>query len=161
MVGEVQSKCNKVSRLIQVPIHGLFADSHNSSCHGAIGVAIGVISVSGLSSSVHVWPSDMDIQFVPGTTHVLLTIQGTLMKTVLQDGFKRLQASMLFEHAFPDVVLAYLFICDVLIITLVGSGPTTTSICPQMLNDKTYIKKLSPLVHMTTLLHYLTDPYCH
>ena len=37
-----------------------------------------------LSSSVHVWPSDTDIQFVPGTTSVLLTIQGTPLKTVLK-----------------------------------------------------------------------------
>ena len=37
-----------------------------------------------LSSSVHVWPSDTDIQFVPGTTSVLLTIQGTLLQTVLK-----------------------------------------------------------------------------
>ena len=67
---------------------------------------------------------------------------------------------MLFEHAFPDVVLTYSFIHDVLIMTTVGSGPATASIHQQMLNDETYIKKLSPLVCMTTLLYYLTDPYC-
>ena len=103
MVGEVQLKCNKVSRLIQVPIHGLFTDSHNSSCHGAIGVAIGVISVSGLSSSVHVWPSDMDIQFVPGTTHVLLTIQGTLLKTVLKT-FRKTPSVMFGLHTSRSYV---------------------------------------------------------
>lgn len=112
-----------------------------------------------LSSSVRVWPADTDIQFVPGTNRALLTIQGVLLKSVLQDGFERLRASMLFEHAFPDIVLAYSFIRDALITAAEGAGPATASIHQRMLKDETYLKKLSPLVRI--ILDDLTDTYRH
>lgn len=101
-----------------------------------------------LSPSAHVpsWPSDTDIQFVPGTTRVILTRQGTLLKSVLQDGFENLRASILFEHAFPDVVLAHSFIRDALITAAARSGPATASIHQRLLNDNNYLKKLAPLV---------------
>lgn len=98
------------------------------------------------SPSGHVWPEDTDIQFVPGTTRVILTRQGNLLRSVLQDGFENLRASMLFEHAFPDLVLAYSFIRDALITAAARSGPATASIHQRLMNDKDYLKKLTPLV---------------
>ena len=56
-----------------------------------------------LSSSVHVWPSDTDIQFVPGTTCVLLTIQGTLLKTVLKT-FRKTPSVMFGLHTSRSYV---------------------------------------------------------
>jgi hypothetical protein len=99
-----------------------------------------------LSPSGHAWPSDTDIQFVPGTTRVILTRQGTLLKSVLQDGFENLWASMLFEHAFPDLVLSQNFVRDALVTAAARSGPATASIHQRLLNDNSYLKKLTPLV---------------
>jgi hypothetical protein len=99
-----------------------------------------------LAPSGRAWPSDTDIQFVPGTTRVILTRQGTLLKSVLQDGFENLRASMLFEHAFPDLVLSHIFVRDALVTAAARSGPATASIHRRLLDDNNYLKKLTPLV---------------
>ncbi|KAN0131759.1 hypothetical protein V8E53_010410 [Lactarius tabidus] len=103
-----------------------------------------------LSPSGHAWPSDTDIQ------------QGTLLKSVLQDGFENLWASMLFEHAFPDLVLSQNFVCDALVTAAARSGPAMASIHQQLLNDNSYLKKLTPLPHAClSLFRAEVKDYCN
>ncbi|KAI9439470.1 hypothetical protein BJY52DRAFT_1195598 [Lactarius psammicola] len=56
------------------------------------------------------WPADTDLIFAPGGTQVMLTLQRLLIRTVVQDAIKDLQASLLFNNAFPDGILAITFI---------------------------------------------------
>jgi len=101
------------------------------------------------TQSPSVWSADTDIQFIPGTNRVILTMQGTLLRSVIQDAFENVRASILFEHVFPDVVLALSFIRDALITAARRCGPATASIYTRLLNDKDYLMKIVPLVSTT------------
>lgn len=101
------------------------------------------------TQSPSVWPTDTEIQLVPGTNRVILTRQGILLRTVIQDAFENVRASIFFENAFPDVVLALSFIRDGLL-TAAGGGPATASIYMRLLNDKDYLMKIVPLVRTIT-----------
>ncbi|KAI9444390.1 hypothetical protein BJY52DRAFT_1194415 [Lactarius psammicola] len=69
------------------------------------------------TQSPSVWSVDTDIQFIPGTNRVILTMQ----------------------------VLALSFIRDALITAAGRCGPTTALIYTQLLNDKDYLMKIVPL----------------
>jgi hypothetical protein len=103
-----------------------------------------------------IWPEETDIQFVPGTNRVILTRQGTLLRTVIQDAFEHVRTSILFEHAFPDVALSLSFIRDGLV-NAAGSGPATASIYNRLLNDKDYLPRIVPLVSNPYIKENATD----
>ena|SRR6266702_6261063 len=83
-------------------------------------------SVATESSSV--WPTDTDLQLIPRSNCLMLTMQNLLIQAVIQDAFDNVQGSILFEHAFPDVVLALSFIHDALISAAARYGPAAGSI---------------------------------
>ncbi|KAH8979572.1 hypothetical protein EDB86DRAFT_3248312 [Lactarius hatsudake] len=95
------------------------------------------------------WPAEMEIRTIPGSNHVILTIQGTLLRTIIQDVFKNLRATMLFQNVFPDGTLTLSFICDALVTAARQCGPAAVSIYTQLLNDTDYFAKIIPLVHVT------------
>ncbi|KAH9006678.1 hypothetical protein EDB84DRAFT_1447590, partial [Lactarius hengduanensis] len=92
-----------------------------------------------------VWPAETDIRSIPGSNRVILTIQGTLLRTVIQDAFENLRAAMLFQNAFPDGALALSFIRDALITAARQCGPAAASIYTRLLNDTDYFAKIIPL----------------
>ncbi|KAH8991903.1 hypothetical protein EDB86DRAFT_2830640 [Lactarius hatsudake] len=51
-------------------------------------------------SSAATWPTDMDL-LPPGAKRLLLTNQQTLVRNVVQEAIENLQASLLFNNAFP------------------------------------------------------------
>jgi hypothetical protein len=103
------------------------------------------------TQSPSLWPADTEIKFIPGTDRVRLTMQGAPLRKVIQDAFENVRASILFEHAFPDVVLALSFIRDALITAAGHGGPTTISIYSRLMSDNEYLLKIVPLV--STSLH--------
>ena len=48
------------------------------------------------------WPTDTDLVYVAGTTKVILSNQGPLLRGIIQTAFENIRTSLLFEHAFPD-----------------------------------------------------------
>jgi hypothetical protein len=110
------------------------------------------------SASVYQWPADTDLKVLPGPhKKVILTIQSTPLRTVIQDSFEHLRASLLFEHAFPDSVLVLLFIRNALVTAAERCGPTlgpvAMSIRSRLLNDNDYFLKISPLVSTSEAMY--------
>ncbi len=101
-------------------------------------------SVATESSSV--WPTDTDLQLIPRSNCLMLTMQNLLIRAVIQDAFDNVQGSILFKHAFPDVVLALSFICDALISAAARYSPATGSIHMRLKKDTEYMTKIVPLV---------------
>ncbi|KAH9043552.1 hypothetical protein EDB83DRAFT_2318036 [Lactarius deliciosus] len=91
------------------------------------------------------WAAETEIRFMPGTNRVILTAQGTLLRTVIQDAFENLRAAILFQHAFPDGALALSYVRDALITAARQCGPAAASIYTRMLNDTEYFTKIIPL----------------
>ncbi|KAH9168126.1 hypothetical protein EDB89DRAFT_2074246 [Lactarius sanguifluus] len=91
------------------------------------------------------WPAETEIRSIPGSNHVILTIQGTLLRTVIQDAFENLRAAMLFQNAFPDGALTLSYIRDALITAARQCGPAAASIYTRLLNDTDYFAKIVPL----------------
>ncbi|KAH9039951.1 hypothetical protein EDB84DRAFT_1436917 [Lactarius hengduanensis] len=92
------------------------------------------------------WAAETEIQFMPGTNRVVLTTQGTLLRTVIQDAFEYLRAAILFQHAFPDAALPLSYVHDTLITAARQCGPAAASIYTRMLNDTEYFTKIVPLL---------------
>jgi len=97
------------------------------------------------------WPADIHLAFNPGSNKVMLTIQIPLIRTIIQDSFEDLRATLLFENAFPDPNLTILFLRK----TLVGAArshlPDAVNIHNRLLLDDEYRDKLSHLVSDLTL----------
>ncbi|KAH9004437.1 hypothetical protein EDB86DRAFT_3071917 [Lactarius hatsudake] len=91
------------------------------------------------------WPAETEIRTIPGSNRVILTIQGTLLRTVIQDAFENLRAAMLFQNAFPDGALTLSFIRDALVTAARQCGPAAASIYTRLLNDTDYFAKIIPL----------------
>ncbi|KAH9013213.1 hypothetical protein EDB85DRAFT_2158401 [Lactarius pseudohatsudake] len=91
------------------------------------------------------WAAETEIQFMPGTNRVVLTVQGTLLRTVIQDAFEYLRAAILFQHAFPDAALTLSYVREALITAARQCGPVAASIYTRMLNDTEYFTKIVPL----------------
>jgi hypothetical protein len=76
----------------------------------------------------------------------MLTIQPPLLRTTIQDGFENLQASLLFENAFPEPNLTMLFVRKSLVAAARSRLPTTVNIYNRLLLDDEYTNKISRLV---------------
>ena len=101
-------------------------------------------SVATESSSV--WPTDMDLQLILRSNRLMLTMQNPLIQAVIQNTFDNVRGSILFEHAFLDVVLALSFIHDALISAAARYGPAAGSIHMRLKKDTEYMTKIVPLV---------------
>ena len=76
----------------------------------------------------------------------MLTAQCPLVRTVIQDAIKNLQAALLFNNAFPDVCLAFTLIKDSLLTAANRLKPGGKDILEQLECDKDYLLKIMPLV---------------
>ena len=52
-----------------------------------------------------VWPSDTDLVFVPGSNRLILTVQSPPVRAIIHDAFDNTQASLFFDHSFPDATM--------------------------------------------------------
>jgi len=52
-----------------------------------------------------VWPSDTDLVFVPGSNRLILTVQSLPVHAIIHDAFDNTQASLFFDHSFPDATM--------------------------------------------------------
>jgi hypothetical protein len=90
------------------------------------------------------WPADTDIVYPPGSNKLSLTAQRPLLHGVIQDSFENVRASLLFDHAFPDPVVAPLTIRAALIAA--ADNPRALSIRNRLVGDGEYLGKLTRLV---------------
>jgi hypothetical protein len=97
------------------------------------------------------WPADTHLTFNPGSNKVMLTIQIPLIRTIIQDSFEDLRATLLFENAFPDPNLTILFLRKTLIGAARSRLPDTVNVYNRLLLDDEYRDKLSRLVSDLTL----------
>jgi hypothetical protein len=81
----------------------------------------------------------------------MLTIQIPLIRTIIQDSFEDLRATLLFENAFPDPNLTILFLQKTLIGAARSRLPDTVNVYNRLLLDDEYRDKLSRLVSDLTL----------
>ena len=81
----------------------------------------------------------------------MLTIQIPLIRTIIQDSFEDLRATLLFENAFPDPNLTILFLRKTLIGAARSRLPDTVNVYNRLLLDDKYRDKLSHLVSDLTL----------
>lgn len=95
------------------------------------------------------WPADTELQVIAGTTRIILTTQSALIQSVIHGSFEHVQASLLFEHAFPGPLLALSFIRNALVTSAKKCGPAAASIHTRLLNDEDYVKRIAPLVSTT------------
>jgi hypothetical protein len=79
----------------------------------------------------------------------MLTMQLPLIRTVVQDAFENLRASLLFENAFPDSHLTILFVRKNLIGAARSHLPRAVDIHKRLLIDDGYLEKLSRLVSVS------------
>jgi hypothetical protein len=93
-----------------------------------------------------VWPSDTELIYVAGTTKVMLTAQRPVMRTVIQDAFENVHASLLFNCAFPDASVIPSIIRDGLVAAAWSNVPRASNIHGRLLVDEEYIAKMSRLV---------------
>ena len=112
------------------------------------------------------WPRETDLIYLPGTTKVLLTLQLPLIRTVLQDAFENLRASLMFEHTFPDPNSTILFVRKNLVSAARSHLPRAVDVHRRLLSDNTYLEKLcclvsvslSNMIYLTTSLALCTNP---
>jgi hypothetical protein len=91
------------------------------------------------------WPVETDLIFVQGTKKVMLTIQRPLMRSVIQDSFERIRASLVFNDAFPDAFSALDITRDSLILAA-EFHDRATDIHNRLLLDTEYMNKMTHLV---------------
>jgi hypothetical protein len=82
----------------------------------------------------------------PGTNKVLLTIQSPLMRSIFQDTFEHLRASLLFIHAFPDPILTRSIISEALGVATQSHLPRSANIRNRLELDPDYVVKMCRLV---------------
>ncbi|KAH8978402.1 hypothetical protein EDB86DRAFT_2836832 [Lactarius hatsudake] len=95
-------------------------------------------------SSVATWPTDTDL-LPPGAKRLLLTNQQTLVRNVVQEAIENLQASLLFNNAFPTAPIAFAFTKESLITAAEKFKPGTTHIQRRLQQDEEYLAKIGPL----------------
>jgi hypothetical protein len=92
------------------------------------------------------WPADTEVVVFPGTNKVLLTIQSPLMRSIFQDAFEHLRASLLFIHAFPDPILTRSMISEALGVATQSHLPRSGNIRNRLELDPDYVVKMCRLV---------------
>jgi hypothetical protein len=103
------------------------------------------------TKSTQTWPEETELCFAPGRTKVMLTIQCRLVCVVIQDSIETLQASLVFENAFPDGVQGLAFVWHALISAAERHLPAALSIHNRLRLDDEYISKIIPVVHAYSL----------
>lgn len=106
------------------------------------------------------WPSDTEVMVFPGTNKVLLTIQSPLMRSIFQDAFEHLRASLLFIHAFPDPALTRSMISEAISVATQSHLPRAANIRNRLDLDDDYVAKMCRLVSPILVSHFefvLTD----
>ncbi|KAI9449449.1 hypothetical protein BJY52DRAFT_1192572 [Lactarius psammicola] len=91
------------------------------------------------------WPADTNLLFTPGGTRVMLTLQRPLLRAVIQDGIEHLRASLVFNNAFPDSIIAISFIRFSLN-TAAENNSAASSIHTRLLEDEDYVLKIIPVL---------------
>jgi len=99
----------------------------------------------------HEWPSETEVVLFPGTNRVLLTLQTALMRTIFQDTFEHLRASLLFIHAFPDPALTRSMISEALGAATQSHLPRAAIIRNRLELDEDYMAKMCRLVGSSLL----------
>jgi hypothetical protein len=100
------------------------------------------------------WPSDTEIVVFPGTNKVLLTIQSPLMRSIFQDTFEHLRASLLFIHAFPDPALTRSMISEAISVATQSHLPRAANIRNRLDLDEEYVAKMCHLVSSILVSHF-------
>jgi hypothetical protein len=98
-----------------------------------------------LNTSV-VWPVDTDLVYVPGTTKIMLTAQRPVMRTVIQEAFEYVHASLLISCAMPDASVVPSIIKDALVLAASLNVPRASSIYGRLMMDEEYTTQMSRLV---------------
>ncbi|KAI9449054.1 hypothetical protein BJY52DRAFT_1192902 [Lactarius psammicola] len=98
------------------------------------------------AESTSAWPVDTELQFAPGATRVMLTIQRPLMRSVIQDAIEILRASLMFDNAFPDSIHTLAFVRRSLLTSARKRCPTALSIHTRLVQDEDYISKIIPVL---------------
>jgi len=94
-----------------------------------------------------VWLSDTDLVFVPGTNRLILTMQTPPVWAVIHDAFDNAQASLFFDHAFPDATMMPIVLRGCFLIAAAEScNPMAPEIHRQLTHDNRYLNSLSCLV---------------
>jgi hypothetical protein len=93
-----------------------------------------------------VWPVDMELIYVAGTTKVMLTAQCPVMRMVIQDAFENVRASLLFDCALPDASVIPSIIREALIVAARSNMPQALNIHGRLVMDEVFVAKLSRLV---------------
>ncbi len=93
-----------------------------------------------------VWPTDTDLIYVSGTTKVMLTAQCPVMRTVIQDAFENVHASLLFNCAFPDASVIPSIIRGALVLAAWSNLLRASDIHARLQADNKYLAKMSRLV---------------
>jgi hypothetical protein len=96
--------------------------------------------------ALNVWPASTDVVLTPGSTRVMLTVQHKLLRQVIQDSFKNVRAALMFQHAFPNAILAPPLIKDALLAAADSHKPATASIYQRLMCDANYLSQISVLV---------------
>lgn len=97
-------------------------------------------------SPLPAWPADTDLCFAPGGTRVMLTLQRPLIRTVIQDAIEDLRASLTFNNAFPDSIVAISFIQHSLNSAAEKHCPAASSILRRLSHDERYVSKITPVL---------------
>lgn len=100
------------------------------------------------------WPADTEVVVFPGTSKVLLTIQSPLMRSVFQEAFEHLRASLLFIHAFPDPILTRSMISEALGVVTEAHSPRAANIRNCLELDPDYVSKMCRLVSSFLYFHF-------
>jgi len=90
----------------------------------------------------------------------MLTTQLLLMRSIFQDAFEHLQASLLFIHAFPDPALTCSMISEALGVATQAHLPRAANIRHRLELDPEYLAKMCCLVGPALITHFeypLTD----
>jgi len=90
----------------------------------------------------------------------MLTTQSPLMRSIFQDAFEHLQASLLFIHAFLDPALTCSMISEVLGVATQAHLPRAVNIRHHLELDPEYLAKMCCLVGPALITHFeypLTD----
>jgi hypothetical protein len=94
---------------------------------------------------------DTDIIFVPETNKITLTHQHPLLCAIIQEAIENLQASLLFDHGFPNANAILSLIRVALIAAADAHSPEASQIHMHLLNDHEYMEKMIHLVSPLTL----------
>ena len=102
---------------------------------------------------------DTDIVFIPGMKKIALTNQRPLLRAVIQEAFKNLRASLLFDNGFPTANVTPSLIRISLITAAQTLSPKALQIYLRFMNDHEYMEKMIHLVsfcdiEITSLMNF-------